>query len=175
MEEQPRNSRPQIPVWGWILHFTILVVQFWMRGSLNAPDKATADEVATLLTSNQVESIAMKNNVAEVTLKDGTTVAWDTDPQLSIYEELVYRGVPPETIEVFVLQTPDSSISDTLLTLAFSFGPILLIIWIFSRGFRQMQGGGGNSIFGFGRSKAKETLLMTAIAADGDIRRRCRC
>ncbi|MCO5185811.1 MAG: ATP-dependent zinc metalloprotease FtsH [Anaerolineae bacterium] len=157
MEEQPRNSRPQIPVWGWILGILaiILVVQFWMRGSLNAPDKATADEVATLLTSNQVESIAMKNNVAEVTLKDGTTVAWDTDPQLSIYEELVYRGVPPETIEVFVLQTPDSSISDTLLTLAFSFGPILLIIWIFSRGFRQMQGGGGNSIFGFGRSKAK--------------------
>lgn len=157
MDEQPRNTRPQIPVWGWILGILaiILVVQFWMRGSFNAPDKATADEVATLLTTNQVESIAMNNNVAQVTLNDGSTIAWDTDPQLSIYEELVYRGVPQETIEVFVLQTPDSSITDTLLTLAFSFGPILLIIWIFSRGFRQMQGGGGNSIFGFGRSKAK--------------------
>ena len=33
--------------------------------------------------------------------------------------------------------------------------PLLAMIWIFSRSFRQMQGGGGNSIFGFGRSRAK--------------------
>jgi cell division protease FtsH len=40
------------------------------------------------------------------------------------------------------------------LTILITLGPLLLIIWIFSRSFRQMQGG-GNSIFNFGRSKAK--------------------
>ncbi|MCZ7672835.1 MAG: AAA family ATPase [Chloroflexi bacterium] len=36
--------------------------------------------------------------------------------------------------------------------------PVLLILWLFTRGFRQMQGGGGggNNIFGFGRSRAKD-------------------
>jgi cell division protease FtsH len=41
------------------------------------------------------------------------------------------------------------------LNAAFAIGPVILLIWIFSRFFRQMQGGGGNSIFGFGRSRAR--------------------
>lgn len=158
MEEQPRSNRPQIPVWGWILGILaiILVVQFWASGRFNSPDKATADEIATSLQSEQVESINLNGNVARVTLRDGSQVEWDTDPQLSIYEELEFRGVSAEVIEQFILETPDSSLWDTMFTLLISLGPILLIIWIFSRGFRQMQGGGGNSIFGFGRSKAKD-------------------
>ncbi|MCP4422142.1 MAG: ATP-dependent zinc metalloprotease FtsH [Chloroflexi bacterium] len=42
-----------------------------------------------------------------------------------------------------------------MFSILITIGPVLLLIWIFSRGFRQMQGGGGNSIFGFGRSRAK--------------------
>ncbi len=49
----------------------------------------------------------------------------------------------------------DQSTWNNLLSIVLAIGPVLLLIWIFSRGFRQMQGGGGNSIFGFGRSKAK--------------------
>src|SRR5690606_38134226 len=39
-------------------------------------------------------------------------------------------------------------------SIALSLAPISLLLWIFSRGFRQMQGG-GNNIFGFGRSRAR--------------------
>ena len=49
----------------------------------------------------------------------------------------------------------DQSGWNTFISIFLGVGPVLLLIWIFSRGFRQMQGGGGNSIFGFGRSKAK--------------------
>ena len=50
----------------------------------------------------------------------------------------------------------DQSAWNNLLSIVLGIGPVLLLIWIFTRGFRQMQGGGGgNNIFGFGRSKAK--------------------
>ncbi|MCA9956755.1 MAG: ATP-dependent zinc metalloprotease FtsH, partial [Anaerolineales bacterium] len=70
---------------------------------------------------------------------------------------LAFNGLNNEQLsELGVdVQVRNLSLRNNIVSILFTIGPVLLLIWIFSRGFRQMQGGGGNSIFGFGRSRAK--------------------
>ena len=83
----------------------------------------------------------------------GTTIDSRSSPE----EVLTYFGITEEVLAENGVEwiNNDQSTWNTLFTIIISIGPVLLLIWIFTRGFRQMQGGGGNSIFGFGRSKAK--------------------
>ncbi len=159
MDNQPPTSRPQIPIWGWILFILaiLVIVQLISRGQIfNRSEEINGPQIASLVEKGEVEEMTVSSN--KVTVKLNTqeeTVIWDKDPLLSVYEHLEFLGIPPEQLENVEILTPDSSGWDRLWGILFSFGPILLILWIFSRGFRQMQGGGSNSIFGFGRSKAK--------------------
>lgn len=169
MEEQPQGSRPQIPIWGWILGILaiVLVVQLLSNGSLfNSTSKGTAVQVADEIKVGNVEKIEVKGQKATVTLTNAiqlnndepetTEFVWDKDSQLSAVEIMQdYYGISEAQWENIEYTTPDSSTFNTLFSIVISLGPILLIIWIFSRGFRQIQGAGGNSIFGFGRSRAK--------------------
>ncbi|HFC13051.1 MAG TPA: ATP-dependent zinc metalloprotease FtsH [Anaerolineae bacterium] len=159
MENQTPPARPQIPIWGWILFILaiVLAVQLISSGQIfSKSEKVTAAEVATFLENNSVEELTVTGNKVAVKLREQEEpLEWDKEPRLSVYEELEFQGVPSETLAGLNLLTPDGSTRATLFNIVLSLGPIILIIWIFSRGFRQIQGGGSNSIFGFGRSRAK--------------------
>lgn len=158
MDEQPNNSRPTIPAWVWILGIfaVILGLQLWLSGRFSGPEPVGLQEVVSLIQNNQVESIAVVGDRIEVTKKDGSVVSAVKHSRDSLTETLQFYGVTAEelaTLDNFVVR--DQSTWNNLFTIVLSIGPVLLLIWIFSRGFRQMQGGAGNSIFGFGRSRAK--------------------
>lgn len=158
MDEQPNNSRPTIPAWVWILGIfaVILGLQLWLSGRFSGPEPVGLQEVVSLIQNNQVESIAVVGDRIEVTKKDGSVVSAVKHSRDSLTETLQFYGVTAEelaTLDSFVVR--DQSTWNNLFTIVLSIGPVLLLIWIFSRGFRQMQGGAGNSIFGFGRSRAK--------------------
>jgi len=158
MDEQPNNSRPTIPAWVWILGIfaVILGLQLWLSGRFSGPEPVGLQEVVTLIQNGQVESIAVVGDRIEVTKRDGSVVSAVKHSRDSLTETLNYYGVTAEelaTLDSFVVR--DQSAWNNLFTIVLSIGPVLLLIWIFSRGFRQMQGGAGNSIFGFGRSRAK--------------------
>lgn len=159
MDEQPNNSRPTIPAWVWILGIfaVILGLQLWLSGRFSGPEPVGLQEVVSLIQNNQVESIAVVGDRIEVTKKDGSVVSAVKHSRDSLTETLQFYGVTAEelaTLDNFVVR--DQSTWNNLFTIVLSIGPVLLLIWIFSRGFRQMQGGAGNSIFGFGRSRAKK-------------------
>ncbi len=161
MEDQNNQpSRPQIPIWGWILFILaiVLVVQLYSSGQIfGNQEEFNAAEVAELLKNDRVEKMTVNGNRVLIEVKgQEEAVIWEKDAQSNIYEQLEYYGVDGSVWQDFPnLITPDGSRWDFLINMLFTLGPILLIIWIFSRGFRQIQGGGGNSIFGFGRSRAK--------------------
>jgi cell division protease FtsH len=110
--------------------------------------------VAAYLQGGRVQRIDVNGNKITVELNDGTVLPSVKD-QGSIFEQLRDMGVPGETLNNAPIYINDSSGWNTVLNAAFAIGPVILLIWIFSRFFRQMQGGGGNSIFGFGRSRAR--------------------
>lgn len=161
MEDQNNQpSRPQIPIWGWILFILaiVLVVQLYSSGQIfGSQDKVNAQQVAEFLKNDQVDKMTVNGNRVLLEIEGREeAVIWEKDAQSNIYEQLEYYGIDGSVWQAFPnLETPDGSRWDFLINMLFTLGPILLIIWIFSRGFRQIQGGGGNSIFGFGRSRAK--------------------
>jgi cell division protease FtsH len=156
MDEQPSGPRFKIPSWAWIIVIlgVILGLQFWLSGRFSAPPPAPLTEVVGLINDGVVEGIDVNGNKVIVTLNNGTeiaTVKGDGD----FLEQLTNLGISGETLSSTKISFNEPPAWNTLLTIAITIGPILLLVWIFSRGFRQMQGG-GNSIFNFGRSKAKD-------------------
>jgi cell division protease FtsH len=107
-----------------------------------------------MIENGDVEKISVNGNQIEVTHEDGTSHT-SVKEEGSVIEQFRNLGVTEEDLSNTDIEFNDPSTWNTVLTIAISLGPVLLLIWIFSRSFRQMQGG-GNSIFNFGRSKAKD-------------------
>jgi cell division protease FtsH len=158
MDEQPneKNSRSPFPVWVWIIVILaiLLGVQFWLSGGLSGPDSIPLSEVAADLRAGTIQRLEINGNKVTIEYKNGT-IQSSVKGEGNIYEQFTNMGVPIETLSNAPIYINDSSSLNTILNAAFAIGPVLLLIWIFSRFFRQMQGGGGNSIFGFGRSRAR--------------------
>jgi cell division protease FtsH len=158
MDEQPNDSRPSIPVWVWILGVfaIILGLQLWVTGQFDRPEQMSLREAMSAVENGDVKSISVTGDRLEVELSNGTIVSATKHPRDSLEDIFEYYGITPDQLEDVALKINDQSIWNNLFSIVISIGPILLLIWIFSRSFRQMQGGGGNNIFGFGRSKAKD-------------------
>jgi len=155
MDEQPSEPRFKIPTWVWIIAIlaAILAVQFWVSGRFSGPEKAPLADIATVIENGEVEKAEVEGNKVTAFLSDGTIISSVKD-EGSVMEQLSNMGVSEDQLATTPIFFNDPSTWNTLLTIAISLGPVLLLIWIFSRSFRQMQGG-GNSIFNFGRTKAK--------------------
>lgn len=158
MDEQPENSRPSIPIWVWILGVLAIIVglQLWLSGQFDRPEQASLQEVMTAVEKGDVQSITVTGDRLEVEKTDGTIVSTTKHTRDSLADLFKYYGISSEQLENITLTVNDQTMWNNLFSIVIGIGPILLLIWIFSRGFRQMQGGGGNNIFGFGRSKAKD-------------------
>ncbi len=158
MDEKPSGPRFAIPAWAWIIVILgiILGLQFWLSGRFSAPPPIPLSEAVGLINDGDVEEIEVNGNKVTITLENGEVITTNKD-EGSVIEQLGNLGLSEETLAATPIFFNDPSAWNTILTRAISLGPVLILIWIFSRSFRQMQGGGGgNSIFNFGRSKAKD-------------------
>ena len=156
MDEQPNDNRPTIPTWVWIITIfaVILGLQLWLSGCFRGPEQISLQEMADYTASGEVKQLTVTGDRLQVTLDDGRTLGAVKAPSDSLVETFEYYGITPDQLENNLI-IRDQSMWNTLLSVALTLGPILLLIWIFTRGFRQIQGGGGNNIFGFGRSRAR--------------------
>ncbi len=157
MDEEPSGRRFNIPTWVWIVAVlaVILALQFFISDRFQGPEDIPITDVAAMIEDGNVESISVKGNQLEVLHEDGTSHS-SVKEEGSVIEQFRNLGVTEEALSSTDIVFNDPSTWNTVITIAISLGPVLLLIWIFSRSFRQMQGGGGNSIFNFGRSKAKD-------------------
>ena len=152
-EQQPRSP---IPPWVWVVGLVAIFValQFWATGSFQNEEQIPMQQVASYMESGRVRQIEVNGNRLTVQLTDGSSFEATKESVASVYEVFAALGVSEETLRNTPIYPIDNSGWTTLFNIVLSVGPVLLLIWIFTRGFRQMQSG-GNSIFGFGRSKAK--------------------
>jgi cell division protease FtsH len=159
MDEKSNGNRPSIPTWVWILAIfaIILGLQLWLSGRFSGPEQISLLEAMDMIKSGQVETVTVTGSNLTLTMDDGSELGTSFDNRTSPEELFSYFGITEEVLAENNVEwiNNDQSAWNNLLTIVLSLGPVLLLIWIFTRGFRQMQGGGGNSIFGFGRSKAK--------------------
>ncbi|GIK57030.1 MAG: ATP-dependent zinc metalloprotease FtsH [Chloroflexota bacterium] len=159
MDEQPDGQRPSIPTWVWIVAIFIIILglQLFLSGSFTRSQATPMTEFVKAVQDGRVDEIVVSGDKLEA-LNNGQLVTYTfKDTQQSYAEALSYYGLDGAALEELgvAVAVNDQSIRNNLFTIVLTIGPILLLIWIFTRGFRQMQGGGGNSIFGFGRSRAR--------------------
>lgn len=159
MDEQPNNNRPSIPTWVWIIGVfaIILGLQLYISGRFSGPDQASLQDFFEAVKSGAADVIVVTGDRLEAQNGEETVAIAYKSADDSLTETLQYYNVTEEALaeQGVQLVVKDQSTWNSLFSIAITLGPLLLLIWIFSRGFRQMQGGGGNSIFGFGRSRAK--------------------
>ncbi|MDA0242003.1 MAG: ATP-dependent zinc metalloprotease FtsH [Chloroflexi bacterium] len=153
MDEQP--TRSPVPAWMWIIGFVIIFVaaQFWLTDRFERPEQIPLSQVAQYLNNEEVESLEINGNVITVELTDGSQFR-SVKESNDLLGNLSDLGVSAEVLRETTIRFQDNTAWQLLGNLIFTLGPILLLIWLFTRGFRQMQSG-GNNIFGFGRSRAK--------------------
>lgn len=156
MEEKPPNPKPPVPAWVWIITIFALVLglQLWISGRFDGAEEVSLARVASQLEAGQVSKLTISGAKITAELQDGTILSAAKEPGTSIYETFQILGVSDQRLRSENIVIRDMSGWNTFITIAFTLGPILLIIWIFMRMFRQAQGG-GNGIFGFGRSRAR--------------------
>lgn len=159
MDEQPEGNRPSIPTWVWIVTIFVIILglQLFLSGRFNSSQDVSMTEFVEAVQAGRVDEIVISGDKLDA-IKNGEIVTYAyKDSQQSYSEALDYYGLSGEDLDELNVEVTvnDQSIRNNIFTIVITLGPILLLIWIFTRGFRQMQGGGGNSIFGFGRSRAK--------------------
>ena len=159
MDEQPSNNRPSIPTWVWIIGVfaIILGLQLFLSGRFNGPEQTSLQDFFSAIKSGAADVILVTGDRLEAKNGEETVAIAYKSSDDSLTETLEYYNVTEEALEEEGVQlvVRDQSTWNSIFSIVITLGPLLLLIWIFSRGFRQMQGGGGNSIFGFGRSRAK--------------------
>jgi cell division protease FtsH len=156
MDDQPNENRPNIPTWVWIITIfaVILGLQLWLSGRFSGPEQITLQEMAQFIADGEVEQLTVNGDRLQVTLEDGRVLGAVKSSSDSLIETFEYYGISADALQD-KLVIHDQSSWNTLLSILITVGPVLLLVWIFMRSFRQMQGGGGNNIFGFGRSRAR--------------------
>ncbi|MFT5195285.1 MAG: cell division protease FtsH [Cellvibrionaceae bacterium] len=153
-EQQPQRS--SIPPWVWVVGLVVIFIglQLWASNSWQAADDSISlSQLVGFIEEDQVQKIEINGNSLTIELANGTT--HQSYKEGTLTEELANLGLSSDQIRRANATVVNTELRDGLLYVLFSIGPILLLIWIFTRGFRQMQSG-GNNIFGFGRSKAKD-------------------
>ncbi|MCB8985401.1 MAG: ATP-dependent zinc metalloprotease FtsH [Ardenticatenaceae bacterium] len=132
-------------------------MQLWLSGRFEGPEQVSLPEAMSMIVDGKVDKVTVTGDRIQLTLSSGREVATTLDAGGSLDSTLKYFGVTQEVLAEndVTLIVVDRSTWNNLFNLAMIIGPLLLLIWFFSRGFRQAQGGGGNNIFGFGRSRAK--------------------
>jgi cell division protease FtsH len=159
MDEQPEGQRPSIPTWVWIVAIfaIILAVQLFISGRFTSSQDVPMTEFIQTLQSGQVDSIVVTGDRLEAINNEEVVATTYKDAGSSLTETLEYYAMTAAKLDELGIELTvnDQSTWNNLFSIVLGLGPVILLIWIFSRGFRQMQGGGGNSIFGFGRSRAR--------------------
>jgi cell division protease FtsH len=160
MDDQSNNeNRPSIPTWVWILAIfaIILGLQFWLSGNFRGPEQISLPQAMDMVKKGEVDQLIVNGSRLTLVLNDKTELGSTIDLRSSPEETFAFFGVTQEVLTKNNVEwiNRDQSGWNNLFSILFAIGPVLLLIWIFTRGFRQMQGGGGNNIFGFGRSRAK--------------------
>jgi cell division protease FtsH len=159
MDEQPNESRPPLPTWVWILGIfgIILGIQLFISGNFSGPEQISLPDAMSRIRNGQVQAVTLAGSRLTLTLNNNNEVSTTIDTRGSLQETFAFYGITQDILQDNNVQVRvrDQTAWNNLFSALIIVGPVLLLIWIFTRGFRQMQGGGGNSIFGFGRSRAK--------------------
>lgn len=143
-----------------VLIFAVLTALYTLISGVDQkkPEVVTLSEVARLVHTGEVKTIAIEDQSLEITKTDETVVASKKEPSASLVETFAAYGVPEERISaVDILVKNKSGAAFFFLTVLPILLPLVIVIFFFWMLTRQVKGSGGMQAFTFGQSKARIT------------------
>jgi cell division protease FtsH len=153
--QQNQEAPPARRIPWWLLAIVaagIAIVAYqWFAGNDGA-DRTPLSEVARLVRAGDVQRIVVSGESLDVTLRDGTELSSNREPDASLTESLASFGVTDaELANVEVVSRPPSGFNFT--AVLYLLLPLLLIgVLLMSM---RRSAGGAEQVFGFARSKAR--------------------
>jgi ATP-dependent Zn protease len=166
MDEQPNETRPPIPTWVWILGIFALILglQFFLSGRFNSPEQIGLPDAMNRIRNGQVQTATLAGSRLTLTLNNGNEVATTIDTRGSLQEAFTFYGITQDILQDGnVNRYSDQTAWNNLFSAVIIVGPILLLIWIFTRGFRQMQGGAATASLALAAAGLKTSTTPTGL------------
>lgn len=139
-----------VVLWLIILFFGLTFFLSFQNGFDLGPKK-TLSELLTDIKASQVEKIEVIDSQLLATYKDGQEFTSHKEPQQSLVEILKDNNIDPSLVEI---EVKDTSSSFAFWNFIGNVLPVVFMVVFFVFLFRQAQGA-QDSIFSFGRSKAR--------------------
>ncbi|MGI5119186.1 ATP-dependent zinc metalloprotease FtsH [Marinactinospora thermotolerans] len=157
--------------WLWLLAIALMIIvvfNFSGVGGSSAPVKVDTSRVFSLIQQDQVRDaqIVDKEQRIELTTTDGEVYeAYWVDGQGQELAQQLQANLEDGNLKGYDVDVPQDSV---LVSLLFSFLPMIIIIAIFLFIMNQMQGG-GSRVMNFGKSKAKLITKDTPKSTFADV------
>lgn len=142
----------------YIIIFVIVLFIITIITTSGNSQEMTYTEMLTQIENNNVKSISLKGNVATIELAEPNKGSRSTEytvniPSVDSFTELATNAFENKKIKVF--QAEPESTAPWWISILPTIGIIVvfIIFWVFF--LQQSQGGGGNRVMSFGKSRAK--------------------
>jgi cell division protease FtsH len=153
--QQNQEAPPARRIPWWLLVIIaagIAIAAYQWLGRGDGTDKTPLSEVAQLVKDGQVQSIEVSGESLKITLKDGTELTSNREPEASLTDSLANFGVTDADLaNVEVVSSPPSGFNFT--SALYLLLPLVLIGVLLLSMRRSV--GGAEQVFGFARSKAR--------------------
>lgn len=128
---------------------TVIIISIFPPG--NGAEEKKLSDVLELIKKGDVKEAKVEDSTINIELEDGTKIKTVKEESVSFSEVLKNADIDSKS---FKWSVKDTSTSRTLINLAATFLPVLIIVGFFIFFLRQARGAGDN-ILSFARSKAK--------------------
>ncbi|MDZ7578687.1 MAG: ATP-dependent zinc metalloprotease FtsH [Candidatus Nanopelagicales bacterium] len=144
------------PVLWILLALVLLMVATTVVSDLGGPQQVSTGQAVQAIQQNQVSKatlVAGREQRINLTMKDGSqqTAQYIDGQGVELQSILQTKLDAGQLADGYNVEVPEENL---LLTMLFSFAPILLVVFLLFFFLNQMQGGGGR-LMSFGKSKAK--------------------
>lgn len=149
-----RNFSKQL-AWAFVILFFIALLYSVITGMRESVKKVTLSELVSEINAGTVAKIIVKENVLEITKKDGSKESAEKETEAGLSETLKNYGVSSDKLSAVTLEVQSSSGFSFWLGIAIPIlAPIAIIAFFIWFSARQLQRGNMQA-FTFGQSKAR--------------------
>jgi cell division protease FtsH len=153
-------------IFTWILAIFLI---FWLLGALASftvsPEEIPFSQALSDIKNEKVEEAEISGNQISLYYQDESLVTTRKESGESLVSILQQEGVDPSSLEIKV---KDETLSQVWIDVLLTIVPLVLIGGFFYYTFKQAKGA-QNSIFSFGKSKAKQFFKGKQDATFGDV------
>lgn len=133
------KRRPSAFTWLFVVGMFGLILSLQLLISRQEVEQVGVQEAMTLIKDGQIAKMVVTDNRMTLTLSTGEEYEAYKPIEASYAELYEFYNVTQQDLSSIEIQESEQTIWDSLVSILLSLGPVLLLIWIFTRGLRRKR------------------------------------